>query len=130
MCCIFVDLSIKALKVEQSIQKRISRVGEHAEESLLLEKASQEAQLNNIIVNLEHELRLCKQGLEKLTAENVRVVGSAAEQQHLIEELEVERRQLKKDIKEYKFRESRNLADYAELEEENVGLQKQVLYGY
>ncbi len=108
------------------MQKRISRVGEHIEESLLLEKASQEAQLNNVISNLEHELRLCKQGFEKLTVENVRIVGSATEQQQLVDELEAERRQLKKDVKEYKFRESRNLADYAELEEENVGLQKQV----
>ena len=30
-------------------------------------------------------------------------------------------------VKEYKFRESRNMADLSELEEENVSLQKQVL---
>ena len=30
-------------------------------------------------------------------------------------------------VKEYKFRESRNMADLSELEEENISLQKQVL---
>ena len=108
------------------MHKRMSRAGEHVEESLLLEKASQEVQLTNIISNLEYELRLCQQGLEKITTENSRLVNSTNEQQQRIDELETERRQLKKDIKEYKFRESQNLADFAELEEENITLQKQV----
>lgn len=40
--------------------------------------------------------------------------------------VELQRNQLRDDIKEYKFRESRLLQDYTELEEENISLQKQV----
>lgn len=40
--------------------------------------------------------------------------------------VELQRSQLRDDIKEYKFRESRLLQDYTELEEENISLQKQV----
>jgi len=45
-----------------------------------------------------------------------------------VETLELSARQARKEMKEMKFRESRNLADYSELEEENVTLQKQLLY--
>lgn len=41
--------------------------------------------------------------------------------------VELQRNQLRDDIKEYKFREARLLQDYTELEEENISLQKQVL---
>ena len=37
-----------------------------------------------------------------------------------------ERKTLKAELKELKFRETRLLSDYSELEEENIGLQKQV----
>lgn len=40
--------------------------------------------------------------------------------------VELQRNQLRDDIKEYKFREARLLQDYTELEEENISLQKQV----
>ena len=43
-----------------------------------------------------------------------------------VEQLEAQNRQLRKDLKEIKFRESRTMADYSELEEENVALQKQL----
>jgi Microtubule-associated protein Bicaudal-D len=47
----------------------------------------------------------------------------------MIKEREVyvfERKTLKSELKELKFRETRLLSDYSELEEENIGLQKQV----
>lgn len=40
--------------------------------------------------------------------------------------LELQRTRLHDEIREYKVRESRLLQDYSELEEENIGLQKQV----
>ena len=40
--------------------------------------------------------------------------------------LETELKSLKGEVKEYRFRETRLLTDYSELEEENVLLQKQV----
>lgn len=43
-----------------------------------------------------------------------------------IEMLEAQRQQLKHENREYKIRENRNLTDYAELEEENISLQKTV----
>lgn len=39
---------------------------------------------------------------------------------------ELQRSQLRDDIREYKVREARLLQDYSELEEENISLQKQV----
>ena len=41
--------------------------------------------------------------------------------------LEVELKAAKGEVKEYRFRETRLLTDYSELEEENVALQKQVI---
>ena len=40
--------------------------------------------------------------------------------------VELQRNQLRDDIKEYKFLEARLLQDYTELEEENISLQKLV----
>jgi hypothetical protein len=42
------------------------------------------------------------------------------------EEKELERRNLRSELRELKFRETRLITDYSELEEENIGLQKQV----
>lgn len=39
---------------------------------------------------------------------------------------ELQRGQLRNDIREYKVREARLLQDYSELEEENISMQKQV----
>lgn len=40
--------------------------------------------------------------------------------------MELQRSQMRDDIREYKVRETRLLQDYSELEEENISLQKQV----
>lgn len=42
------------------------------------------------------------------------------------ETLELQRTRMREEIKEYKFRETRLLQDYTELEEENITLQKLV----
>lgn len=42
------------------------------------------------------------------------------------EMLELQRTRMREEIREYKFRESRLLQDYTELEEENISLQKLV----
>lgn len=41
-------------------------------------------------------------------------------------ERENERAKLRTELRDMKYRETRMLADYSELEEENIGLQKQV----
>lgn len=43
-----------------------------------------------------------------------------------IEMLELQKNRMRDEIKEYKFRETRLLQDYTELEEENITLQKLV----
>lgn len=42
------------------------------------------------------------------------------------EEKELERKNLRSELREIKFRETRLISDYSELEEENISLQKQV----
>lgn len=42
------------------------------------------------------------------------------------ETLELQKNRMREEIKEYKFRETRLLQDYTELEEENITLQKLV----
>lgn len=42
------------------------------------------------------------------------------------EEGDIERKNLRSELREYKLRETRMMTDYSELEEENIGLQKQV----
>lgn len=42
------------------------------------------------------------------------------------EVLELQRRRMREEVREYKFREARMLQDYSELEEENISLQKLV----
>lgn len=43
-----------------------------------------------------------------------------------IDVIENQQKQLRHEVREFKVRENRNLGDYAELEEENISLQKQV----
>lgn len=67
---------------------------------------------------------------QRLSSENDRLNQLQSDLSHQVEELELQRKQMKKDIKELKFRETRNLADCSELEEENISLQKQVIIVY
>ena len=107
--------------------KKVSRVGESVEESLLLESASREAQFLESIQELEAELKHSRQEVDRLRNENEKLGQFQMDVLVQVEQLENLRNSNKKEIKELKFRETRNLADYSELEEENISLQKQVL---
>jgi len=64
--------------------------------------------------------------LERVSAEKNRL---STEVGNLTKEKEVhefERKNLRSELKELKSRETQLLTDYSELEEENIGLQKQV----
>lgn len=117
----------EALDTAQLAQKKHAQVGVHQEESLLQETASREGKLQEHIKELESELKAAKQSVDRLNHENDRLSTLSSDLSQQVETLENQRRQLKKDNKELKYRETRNLSDYAELEEENVMLQKQVL---
>lgn len=70
-----------------------------------------------------HQMR---QELERLLEERVRFTHQNAELMKEKTEADKERKNLRTELKEVKFRETRMLTDYSELEEENITLQKQV----
>ena len=102
-------------------------MGIHHEDTLLQETASREEHLLGTISDLESELKSARQNLERLMHENDRLSNQNSEICQQAESLENTRKNLKKEIKEFKVREHRNMQDYSELEEENISLQKQVL---
>lgn len=67
-----------------------------------------------------------RQELERVVEERNRMMNENNEILKLKEECEIERKTLRAELREIKFRETRLFADYSELEEENISLQKQV----
>ena len=67
---IFINVCLQALNQVQITHKKASHAGIHAEESLLLESASREADFINTITDLEAELKHARQELDRLQAEN------------------------------------------------------------
>ncbi|KAF4093545.1 hypothetical protein AMELA_G00003100 [Ameiurus melas] len=109
-----------------SAQRKVAEDGESREESLILESASKEAYYEQRVQELQAELRQAKTALASTQGENERLSSLTLEIRENAELLELQRTRLRDDIREYKVRESRLLQDYSELEEENIGLQKQV----
>ncbi|KAG7244594.1 hypothetical protein INR49_029613, partial [Caranx melampygus] len=109
-----------------STHRKVAADGESREESLILESASKEAIYQQKVLDLQTELRQAKASLTSAQAENDRLSAIALEMKESSELAELQRCQLRDDIREYKVREARLLQDYSELEEENISLQKQV----
>ncbi|KAF6026649.1 BICD2 [Bugula neritina] len=107
-------------EVSSKLEKHINSV---EEEQLILEKNSKEEEYKSLVTQLQSELKLTKQKLEVLQTDEPTHLGFADR----LEEAEHEKVSLRRDIREFKQRESRILSDYSELEEENISLQKQVL---
>uniref|UniRef100_A0A672GE14 Bicaudal D homolog 1a n=1 Tax=Salarias fasciatus TaxID=181472 RepID=A0A672GE14_SALFA len=93
------------------------------EETLLQESASKEAYYMGRLLELQTEVTLSRSVASNAQAENERLNALV---QELREMLELQRSRMREEIKEYKFRETRLLQDYTELEEENITLQKLV----
>ncbi|XP_018096417.1 protein bicaudal D homolog 2 isoform X3 [Xenopus laevis] len=74
---------------------------------------------------LEEKQQL-KQQMDELEAECETERHELEQLKELNQNIETQRGRLRDDVKECKFRESRLLQDYTELEEENISLQKQV----
>lgn len=91
------------------------------------ETASREAELLRNINDLEVELRNVRHMLERVQVESERSSNALSDMGLAMEQLELQNKQMKKDLKELKFREARNMSDYSELEDENITLQKQLL---
>ncbi|XP_033863048.3 protein bicaudal D homolog 2 isoform X1 [Acipenser ruthenus] len=116
----------EALADSVSNRKKVTADGENREESLLKETASKESALEERIEELQNELKQSRAALNSTQSENERCSTLSHHLSKECERLEAERGQLREDVKEYKIRELRQLQDNAELEEENISLQKQV----
>ncbi|KAB1252210.1 Protein bicaudal D-like protein 2 [Camelus dromedarius] len=106
--------------------KKVAADGESREESLIQESASKEQYYVRKVLELQTELKQLRNVLANTQSENERLASVAQELKEINQNVELQRGRLRDDIKEYKFREARLLQDYSELEEENIGLQKQV----
>lgn len=121
-----LECAKEALSKHQDTFRKQQKSGIHQEDSFLLETATREESYKSVILDLETELKTCKQALERFEGENERLNSAVLELQQSSDSLEEQRRQYKNELREYKIRENRNLVDYAELEDENISLQKQV----
>ncbi|XP_056137568.1 protein bicaudal D homolog 1 isoform X2 [Lampris incognitus] len=109
-----------------SNQRKVAEDGETNEETLLQESASKEAYYMGRLLELQTELKLSQSVASNAQSENERLNAILQELRESNETLELQRSRMREEIKEYKFRETRLLQDYTELEEENITLQKLV----
>ncbi|XP_045623810.2 protein bicaudal D isoform X2 [Procambarus clarkii] len=116
----------EALAKFQTTHRVATASGIETEESLLSESAARETSLNSQIIELELEAKQCRAELERVQSEKSRYYVELAD---LLKDKEItdhEKKQLKAELKDLKFRETRLFQDYAELEDENITLQKQI----
>ncbi|KAM7006802.1 protein bicaudal D homolog 2 [Tautogolabrus adspersus] len=121
-----LDQLKEAFGQAHSTHRKVAADGESREESLILESASKEALYQQKVLELQNDLRQAKVSLTSVQSENERLSSIALEMRESSDLAELQRGQLRDDIREYKVREARLLQDYSELEEENISLQKQV----
>ncbi|XP_037127658.1 protein bicaudal D homolog 2-like [Syngnathus acus] len=121
-----LDLLKEAFGQAYSNHRKVAADGESREESLIQESACKEAYYEQRVLELQNELRQTRNILTNAQSENERLSTISQDIRESSQMLELQRNQLRDDIKEYKFREARLLQDYSELEEENISLQKQV----
>ncbi|XP_040894363.1 protein bicaudal D homolog 1 isoform X2 [Toxotes jaculatrix] len=107
-------------------QRKVAEDGETNEETLLQESASKEAYYTARLLELQTELTLSRSVASNAQAENERLNALVQDLRESNDTLELQRSRMREEIKEYKFRETRLLQDYTELEEENITLQKLV----
>ena len=116
----------EALEKFQSSQMESAAAGIEAEESLLHESAARESSLNTQVVNMEIDLKQTKIENERVKAERDRIELELNDFLQSKELSIVEVKEMKTELRDFKQRETRLLTDYAELEEENIMLQKQI----
>ncbi|XP_072241516.1 protein bicaudal D homolog 1 isoform X3 [Leuresthes tenuis] len=107
-------------------QRKVAEDGESNEETLLQESASKEAYYVGRLLDLQTEVTLSHSVASNAQSENERLNALVQDLRENNEVLEQQRSRMREEIKEYKFRETRLLQDYTELEEENITLQKLV----
>ncbi|XP_015751200.1 PREDICTED: protein bicaudal D homolog 2-like [Acropora digitifera] len=110
------------LKLEQ--EKR-SRFGDDREESLVKESESREATYLRKITDLESDLRQARKAEREGLIENERLCSQAANYVKEIEQFTHSKKVLRDEIRELKYRESKLIQEFSDLEEENINLPKQ-----
>ncbi|XP_051512722.1 protein bicaudal D homolog 1-like isoform X2 [Myxocyprinus asiaticus] len=107
-------------------QRKVAEDGETNEETLLQESASKEAYYTSRLEELQTQLKMSSSVASNAQAESEHLNVLLQELRENKEMLELQRSRMREEIREYKFRETRLLQDYTELEEENITLQKLV----
>ncbi|XP_060521177.1 protein bicaudal D [Cylas formicarius] len=121
-----LQITQQALAKFQSSHKVTTKTGIETEESLLSESAARETSLYTQISELENENKQLRHELERVTAERDSMLQENSDMGKDKEDRSMECKRLRTELREVKFRENRLIADYSELEEENIALQKQV----
>ncbi|XP_034997127.2 protein bicaudal D homolog 2 isoform X1 [Zootoca vivipara] len=116
----------EALAESHSSHKRAAADGESREECLLRETASKEACLTQTIEELQNNVKHLRSQLDNNGVENERIGVALRDLRKERQILESEKARLCEEMKQVKTRELCQLQDCAELEEENISLQKQV----
>ncbi|XP_035851958.1 protein bicaudal D homolog 1-like isoform X3 [Sander lucioperca] len=110
-----------------STQRKVAEDGETNEETLLQESATKEAYYMGRLLELQSALKHSRTTASNAQADNEHLSTLLQElREQSNEMLELQRSRMREEIREYKFRETRLLQDYTELEEENISLQKLV----
>lgn len=121
-----VDKANQTLAEYRSQHQRTTRSELENEESLLEESSAKEEEYLQRIAKLEADLKKKEQELAEKKEELERIEKKHTKEIDSGAALEDERRKLRAELKETKEREQRLMAEYSELEEENIGLQKTV----
>ena len=121
-----LDVTREALARFHESQQESTRTGIEHEESLLHESAMRESSLNTQVINMEIDLKQSKAEVQRLTNERDRIEQEYNDLAKTKDYTTLEVKAMKSELKDYKIRETRMLTDYTELEEENIGLQKQI----
>lgn len=121
-----LDITQEALAKFHSSHKATTKTGIEQEESLLNESAAREISLYSQIIELENETKQLRHELERVVCERDRMLQENTDMGKDKQDREIECKKLRAELREIKFRETRLITDYSELEEENITLQKQV----
>ncbi|KAF2360045.1 Bicaudal-D protein microtubule-associated [Trinorchestia longiramus] len=121
-----LHITQEALAKFQNTHRVATATGIETEESLLFESFARETSLNSQITELELEAKQVRSELERVQSEKERYATDFAEILKSKDLSDNEKKQLKAELKDLKFRETRLFQDYSELEDENISLQKQI----
>ena len=124
----FISFSFSCFQVHEQLkveQQKRSKFGDDREESLVKESETREASLLRKITDLESELRQARKIERETSVENERLTNQVNSLIKEIEQLCHNKKLLRDEIRDLKYRESKYLHDYSELEEENISFQKQ-----